>query len=58
MAQYKVLEKSFINNSIAEEGDIVEYDGTPGTNLEPLKTKRSPKTDASDEALPTQKSES
>ena len=58
MAQYKVLEKSFINNSIAEEGDIVEYDGTPGTNLEPLKTKRSPQSDASDEALPTQKSES
>lgn len=34
MAQYKVLAKSFINNSIVEEGAIVEYDGKPGTNLE------------------------
>lgn len=58
MAQYKVLQKSFINNNIVEEGDIVEYDGKPGTNLEPMKSKRSAKPDASDEAPPTQKSES
>lgn len=36
MPKYKVLAKSFINNSIAEEGEIVEYDGKPGTNLELL----------------------
>ena len=36
MAQYKVLQKSFINNNIVEEGEIVEYDGKPGTNLEPM----------------------
>ena len=34
MAKYRVLSKSFINNSIAEEGDIVEFDGKAGTNLE------------------------
>jgi hypothetical protein len=34
MAQYRVLTKSFINNSIQEEGAIVEYDGKPGSNLE------------------------
>lgn len=34
MAKYRVLEKSFINNTIAEEGDVVEYDGKPGKNLE------------------------
>jgi hypothetical protein len=34
MAQYKVLAKSFINNSIVEEGAIVDYDGKPGSNLE------------------------
>jgi hypothetical protein len=34
MARYKVLEKSYINNSIYEEGDVVEYDGIPSENLE------------------------
>ncbi len=34
MAKYRVLTKSFINNSIAEEGDIVEFDGKAGSNLE------------------------
>lgn len=34
MPKYKVLAKSFINNSIVEEGDIVDYDGKPGSNLE------------------------
>lgn len=37
MAQYKVLQKSFINGSIVEEGAIVEFDGTPHENLEPVK---------------------
>lgn len=32
--KYRVLTKSFINNAIREEGDIVEYDGKPGSNLE------------------------
>lgn len=34
MAKYRVLVKSYINNSIAEEGEVVEYDGKPGSNLE------------------------
>lgn len=34
MPKYKVLAKSFINNSIVEEGDVVDYDGKPGSNLE------------------------
>ena len=32
--KYRVLTKSFINNAIREEGDIVEFDGKPGSNLE------------------------
>jgi hypothetical protein len=34
MAKYRVLVKSFINNAIREEGDVVEYDSKPGENLE------------------------
>ena len=34
MAKYKVLEKSFIDNAIREEGEIVEYEGEAGPNLE------------------------
>jgi hypothetical protein len=34
--KYRVLVRSFINNSIREEGEIVEYDGKPGSNLEPV----------------------
>lgn len=34
MAKYRVLTKSFINNAIVEAGELVEYDGTPGSNLE------------------------
>jgi len=34
MPTYRVLAKSFINNAIREEGEIVEYDGNAGSNLE------------------------
>lgn len=34
MAKYRVLEESFINNSIAAVDEIVEYDGEPSDNLE------------------------
>jgi len=34
MATYLVLQKSFINNAIREEGEQVEYDGKPGLNLQ------------------------
>lgn len=36
MPKFEVLTKSFINNSLAKEGDIVDYDGVPGTNLKPV----------------------
>ena len=34
MPQYRVLTKSFINNTIVEEGDVIEFDGKAGSNLE------------------------
>lgn len=40
MAKYRVLVKSFINDAIREEGDIVEYDGKPGSNLELIKEQK------------------
>lgn len=36
MARYRVKTKSFINDTIVEEGTEVDYDGQPGDNLEPL----------------------
>ena len=36
MTKYRVKTKSFINHGLVEEGEIVEYDGVPGDNLEPL----------------------
>jgi len=36
MAKYIVKTKSFINNTLLEEGDEVEYDGEPSGNLEPV----------------------
>lgn len=34
MAQYLVVEKSFIDNRIVEEGATVEFSGEPGPNLQ------------------------
>ena len=42
MAQYRVLTKSFINNSIVEEGDVIEYDGPVGSNLELVQDEAAP----------------
>ena len=36
MAQFKVLEVSYIDNKICQPGDVVEYAGFPSENLEPL----------------------
>jgi hypothetical protein len=36
MPQYRVLKRSFIDNHIREEGDVVSYDGYPSENLEPM----------------------
>ena len=37
MPQYRVVQKSFINNRIVEEGEVIDYDGEASDNLEPLK---------------------
>lgn len=34
--KYRVLQKSFIGNTLRDEGDIVEYDGETSANLQPL----------------------
>ncbi|MGZ3184412.1 MAG: hypothetical protein ACXU8N_18400 [Telluria sp.] len=36
MPKYRVKEKSLIGNTLHEAGDIVEYDGLPAENLEPM----------------------
>jgi hypothetical protein len=41
MAKYRTLTKSFINNAIVEAGELVEYDGKPGSNLELVEAEKS-----------------
>lgn len=51
MPKYRVKVKSFINNAIRQEGDIVDYDGEPHSNLEAVSedaVKRDPKDDKKD----------
>lgn len=36
MAKYRVKTTSFINNFLHHEGAVVDYDGVPHDNLEPL----------------------
>ena len=59
MAKYRVLTKSFVNNALVEEGDIIEYDGVPHDNLEPMDkeaSKAAEQTSAADlEAIARQK---
>ena len=43
MPRYLVLERSYINNAIREEGDIVEYDGEVAGNLELIPDDPAPK---------------
>lgn len=47
MAQYKVLEKSFIGNRMVEAGEVIDYDGEAGANLEPVKAAKGKKAEAS-----------
>lgn len=48
MAQYRVLQKSFIDSRLVEAGETVEYDGEASDNLELIKkaTKRTAATTA------------
>jgi len=43
MAKYKLLEKSYINGALRPAGEIVEYDGKAGRNLELVKERGRPK---------------
>ncbi|CNK23415.1 Uncharacterised protein [Yersinia frederiksenii] len=36
VARYKVLRRSYINFQILEEGEEVDYEGKPGSALEPI----------------------
>ncbi|GAB6966351.1 hypothetical protein JCM25156A_03880 [Komagataeibacter kakiaceti JCM 25156] len=36
MAKYKVLTRSYIGGKIREAGEVIEYGGNPGSNLEPM----------------------
>lgn len=40
MPQYRVLQTSFINNTIVQEGATIDYDGDAGPNLELIKAKK------------------
>lgn len=42
MTQYRVIKKSYIHDKIYEPGEIVEWDGPQGTNLEPLGNEKRP----------------
>lgn len=46
MAQFRVIETSFINNKLVQPGDIVEYEGRAGKNLEPIKSGKGKKAEA------------
>lgn len=50
MPQYRVLQKSFVNNRIVEEGEVVDYDGDPGPNLESVKKGKKAEPAAADQA--------
>lgn len=61
MARYIVLQRSFIDNAIVEEGQVVEYDGRPGINLqlaEGEKPYKAPKGQKSEPAEPLEPSDS
>ncbi len=40
MAQYKVLELSYINNRIVHPGEVVEFDGEASSNLRLIESAR------------------
>lgn len=42
MAQYRVIKKSYIHDRLYEPGEVVDWDGPQGTNLEPLGNEKRP----------------
>lgn len=39
MAQYKVLVTSYINNRLCQPGEVIEFTGKPGSNLQKVEKK-------------------
>lgn len=35
MPRYRVTAESFVNGRLVKVGDVIEYDGVPGFNLDP-----------------------
>ena len=50
MAKYRVLEKSFINNAVVEEGQVIEFDGEASSNLELIEDEKPAKKAKADSA--------
>lgn len=40
MPKYRILAPTFINNALAQEGDVVDYDGKPGSTLELIESEK------------------
>lgn len=55
MAKYRVLQTSFIDNNLVNEGVIIEYDGEASHNLELIKPgKKSGSDKQNDDAPPAE----
>ncbi len=52
MPKYRVLALSYINNALVQPGEVVEYDGKPGANLELMKGEK-PWAPSADKRTPT-----
>ena len=50
MAKYMVLEESYINQQLVPSGTIIDFDGQPGSNLEPVDEPKAPEPDNSTKA--------
>jgi hypothetical protein len=48
MARYRANTRSYIGNRLIEAGEVVEYDGVPGTNLDPADDEAKVAKDAAD----------
>lgn len=52
MPKFRVIETSFIGNKLVQPGDVVEYDGKYGSNLEPIEPIKKSKAKAEEPAPP------
>ena len=51
MPKYTVLAKSFIDNTLVEPGEVIEFSGKPGTNLELVKETKPKKVEEKQEVF-------